>query len=91
MWSCDHLCLTLVAPYPKAATNLQSCFGEEVGLNISQQFIINLQWELPEGNEFNIPMLHNMYIRMYWCFTIQVCFVVLLCASTQLLCSYNCD
>ena len=53
MWSCGQ-CLTLVAPYPKAATNLQSCFGEEVGLNISQQFIINLQWELPEGNEFNM-------------------------------------
>ncbi|XP_065897024.1 uncharacterized protein [Dysidea avara] len=44
--SSTEMCIT--ALYPQAATNLQSCFGEEVGFNVSSKFIINLQWELPK-------------------------------------------
>jgi len=40
------LCLAI---FPKAANNLQSCFGEEVGLNISRKYLIDLKWELPAG------------------------------------------
>ncbi|XP_065897512.1 uncharacterized protein [Dysidea avara] len=40
-----EMCIS--AFFPKAANKLQSCFGEEVGLNISKKFIIDLKWELP--------------------------------------------
>ena len=54
LYKCVHIlnayvCSLYIAIYPKAATNLLSCFGEEVGFNASEKFIINLQWQLPEG------------------------------------------
>ena len=63
------MCLISIAFYPQAATNLQSCFGEEVGFNVSRKFIINLQWELPKGNKLiiiafvhSVPILCVVYV-----------------------------
>ena len=43
------LCI-LIAKYPQAATDLQTCFGEKLVSNSWEQWIINLKWNLPEGN-----------------------------------------
>ena len=39
----------LIAIYPQAAANLQTCFGEKLISNSSEHWIINLKWDLPEG------------------------------------------
>ena len=39
----------LIAIYPQAAANLQTCFGEKLLSNSSEHWIINLKWDLPEG------------------------------------------
>ena len=44
-----------IAIYPKAPTGFQACFGEKLVHDSSEQWIINLKWDLPEGN----------YIRSY--------------------------
>jgi len=48
-----------LAYFPQAADNLQSCFGEEIGLNISKKYIIDLKWDLPAGM-FSVA-LRNSY------------------------------
>ena len=45
----------LIAIYPKAPTGFQACFGEKLVRNLSEQWIFNLKWDLPEGT----------YVRSY--------------------------
>ena len=63
-----YVCVVIfcLAFFPKAANKLQSCFGEEVGLNISKKFIIDLKWELPAGIVLCVVMLN--YIAYFYYF-----------------------
>ena len=50
---------------PKAPANLQTCFGEKLANGLSEQWRINLKWNLPEGSGWNLPAGSGMYVRTY--------------------------
>jgi len=67
IFMCSCVCLISLAHYPQAATNLQSCFGEELGYNVSKKFVINLQWELPEGNKIILHLFMLFLLSVFCC------------------------